>query len=130
MERSASSSLVIVSMIFWSSGPSWISEETSETTSMNSVSWARWRRAFSTNSVPSSTIEAWFVMASTRPRSSWVNEPCFLLRSWATPSNSSRTVRTGAHSTPRVTNPVSSSMALLKRGSAYASSMITPWPCW
>jgi hypothetical protein len=118
VERSAFKSAVTEVMIFWSSGPSWISFETSETTSMNFDSCSRERWADSMNMVLCKTMEAWRHMASMRTRSALVNSPPFLLSTWVTPRISPRIVLTGAHNMLRVLKPVRSSTDRLNRSSA------------
>jgi hypothetical protein len=75
-------------MIFCSSEPSWISEETSETMSRNSRSWSLERSMRSTFWVPWSATAAWVDIASSNFRSSLVKRPRFLFRVCTAPMTS------------------------------------------
>ena len=114
VERSALSILVASPMTLRNSVPSSISEVTSATTFKNSSSLAREACIFSTNWAPERAMAACMAMASRSFRSSRLKSPSFLFSTWATPMTSPLTVRMGAQTMLRVTNPVSRSTSWLK----------------
>ena len=95
VERSESSMRVTADMIFCSSGPRWISLDTSATSSRNSASIRRSCSVLAMNSVPCSTIDACVAIAATRSRSRGPNSPASLLRHCTTPMISPLMVRIG-----------------------------------
>jgi hypothetical protein len=118
VERSALSRRVASPITFCSSEPSLMSAVTSETTSMNSISWRRMACMRSMNCALCRASVPWLVMASSRFRSCLVNLPVRLFSVCATPMISPLTVRIGTHRMLRVVKPVCSSIERLKRSSA------------
>src|SRR5258706_979799 len=128
VERSAFSMRVASPMTRFSSDPSLMSAVTSETTSTNSISWARTAFIRSMNCALCNASVPCVVIASSTVRSRCVKRPLRLFSACATPINSPFTVRMGTHRMLRVTNPVCSSMDRLNRSSEYGSWMVSGSP--
>ena len=111
-----------------------MSAVTSETISTNSISWARTAFIRSMNWAPCRATVPCVAIASRISRSSSSKVPSILLIASTTPMISPFTVLTGTQRMLRVTNPVCSSLPLLKRGSAYGSwtiidsPLVNAWP--